>query len=937
MLKKFAVLLVLLGLTAPVAALGGPPTPEILRQRQQLARSHRFLVSQGTPLTRATAESLASALDVDPGLIANASIDGPGSASATLNNLGVIQPLRGATFALLSSGTAGASQPEPGTDFAPGGVSGDSTSLSLTLNVPSGTGRLSFAFAFLSTEFPEFVNAGFNDTFSAVLQDADGNRQVAGANVDSTTFFPASVGEAAGSGFDLFTADPSGVDSSFGSTGSSDAGLTRFVWINAPYRSSGQVTVTFSITDSGDGILDSAVLLDGLSASSLEVVDVIPDLFRGGSFVTDPGELAVRGEARQGAAADGVTRVLARARVNGPGDVTFSLDGGTAPQDGGFDQVGGNGRNGSVTVSAVQTSAGYEAFALYRTPDEFNRGGDTNARDRTVTFLSRFVPTGGGSAVESRFTFKLVRPPLVFLHGLWADPGTWKFPLVRDSRFPSIRLADYRSTFARSFATNSQVARVWIHTAVDDLRRQRIASTQADVVGHSMGGILGRIWTTSGDYKRDDNLRAGDIRKLFTLDTPHTGSPLANLLDNLRHDFLLGDLAVRFFRRIEHPIDEGAIEDLAKGSPAIGGIAPAPVPAHVFVGIGGSDALEEAPGRLGQFYTLVNFFAAVTGNELFESLQHDFVVGRLSQAGGLPTGAQTVIGGGDGIHFGVPFLAPGNTGSTIYSSELSQLIDTSIGSGQFAQLPAPASLLSAQETRRLQALVSARIRPIRSVSPGLTITSPAPGTEVSPGAVITVAVQPNPGVSVESVLVAGPSAVAVDNAAPFEVQLQIPIESIGDFTIEALGRNSQGQMFTSNTVLLNVRTKSTLNSIEILPRDPLLLGPGDSTGLTVIGTYSDGVTRNLGSAGAGTTFSSVEPEIATVSPDGVITAVTSGFTTILARNGDVQDSVTVTILGGGVSPTEIPTLSQWGLAALLALLALIAIVRLRSRKADKVA
>lgn len=41
-------------------------------------------------------------------------------------------------------------------------------------------------------------------------------------------------------------------------------------------------------------------------------------------------------------------------------------------------------------------------------------------------------------------------------------------------------------------------------------------------------------------------------------------------------------------------------------------------------------------------------------------------------------------------------------------------------------------------------------------------------------------------------------------------------------------------MFTSNTVSLRARITATLTSIEILPRDPLLLGPGDSADLTVI-------------------------------------------------------------------------------------------------------
>ena len=94
-----------------------------------------------------------------------------------------------------------------------------------------------------------------------------------------------------------------------------------------------------------------------------------------------------------------------------------------------------------------------------------------------------------------------------------------------------------------------------------------------------------------------------------------------------------------------------------------------PAPSHAMVGTGGSDALESAPGWLGEFYTFVTFFADITGSDLFEGFQHDFVVGRISQEGGLPDGQTSVFGGFDGIHIF-------NTGSELYSNRGVELLNT---------------------------------------------------------------------------------------------------------------------------------------------------------------------------------------------------------------------------------------------------------------------
>ncbi|MEP0944531.1 MAG: anthrax toxin-like adenylyl cyclase domain-containing protein [Rhizobiaceae bacterium] len=61
-----------------------------------------------------------------------------------------------------------------------------------------------------------------------------------------------------------------------------------------------------------------------------------------------------------------------------------------------------------------------------------------------------------------------------------------------------------------------------------------IASTQAIVVGHSMGGLLTRIWASkkyNPTYERAENFGKGDIDRILTLNTPHFGSELMELKD----------------------------------------------------------------------------------------------------------------------------------------------------------------------------------------------------------------------------------------------------------------------------------------------------------------------------------------------------------------------------------------------------------------------
>ena len=127
----------------------------------------------------------------------------------------------------------------------------------------------------------------------------------------------------------------------------------------------------------------------------------------------------------------------------------------------------------------------------------------------------------------------MVRPPVVLIHGVWSNGGTWPISSRRTIKLTSS--ADYAATNASSFSVNFPNVQKWVAAALKKAQGSGIAVTQADVIAHSMGGILTRLYATSNNFQRIDNLNQGDIRRLVTLDTPHAGSGFANLIVGLRN------------------------------------------------------------------------------------------------------------------------------------------------------------------------------------------------------------------------------------------------------------------------------------------------------------------------------------------------------------------------------------------------------------------
>ena len=149
----------------------------------------------------------------------------------------------------------------------------DSSGLKMTIRVPTNAKSFAYSFDFFSSEYPEWVCTAYNDTFVALLTSTNTNGNIsfdANGNPVSVNvgFFgipncsPAcsycTAAVLAGTGFDG-SCSHTGV---CGSGSQSCGGSTGWLYTTAPVTPGENMTILFSVWDTGDHVWDSTVLLD---------------------------------------------------------------------------------------------------------------------------------------------------------------------------------------------------------------------------------------------------------------------------------------------------------------------------------------------------------------------------------------------------------------------------------------------------------------------------------------------------------------------------------------------------------------------------------------------------------------------------------------------------------------------------------------------------
>jgi hypothetical protein len=178
--------------------------------------------------------------------------------------------------------------------------------------------------------------------------------------------------------------------------------------------------------------------------------------------------------------------------------------------------------------------------------------------------------------------------------------------------------------------------------------------------------------------------------------------------------------------------------------------------------------------------------------------------------------------------------------------------------------------------------------------------SPAAGTVVRPGQTVTISVAADSSVAKLALLGQHPLPVSqvvapgLGVARPFEFQVRIPTDiRPGPYRVRAIGVLAGGES-VAESLVLNVERAEEPTRIWTKPSTILFSSAGERIPLRLLSTFADGSEETL-TKSAKTTYTSADPDVATVSDDGLVTSVGPGKTSIQIHTPTHDFSVPVTV------------------------------------------
>jgi hypothetical protein len=189
------------------------------------------------------------------------------------------------------------------------------------------------------------------------------------------------------------------------------------------------------------------------------------------------------------------------------------------------------------------------------------------------------------------------------------------------------------------------------------------------------------------------------------------------------------------------------------------------------------------------------------------------------------------------------------------------------------------------------------------------IVSPGAGTVVHPGQAVTIAVAAD--ASVQKIALLGQHPLPLGQvispglgvARPFEFEVRIPTDiRPGPYHVTAIGSLAGGET-VSESLVLDVEKAEEPTRIWAKPETILFSRAGERIPLRVLGAFGDGSQETL-TKSSKTIYTSADPRIASVSADGLVTAVGPGKTSIQVRTATHDFSVPVTVVADGSKNAE---------------------------------
>ncbi len=660
--------------------------------------------------------------------------------------------------------------------------------------------------------------------------------------------------------------------------------------------------------------------------------------------------------ARVGAVADGATKLLLRYTASSPGTVTFGDTPALAGEK--WTDINGNPATNVATHVIDGKNIAFALYTVPpQMPDpqqlkinikftaDFTPTGGAVQTTTTPDFIIERPPVllvhGTWSKPDAwradRVLIPLATPANPDLTGyIEVSNGDKTFDRLQQHGFdtahglqPQDVLVDWSGKGATGFAAKDGIFQPYLKNIEAKYRGDGVAITRCDVIAHSQGGILVRRFVQMGfnnktPYRNPKNFNQGEFRRFIGLAIPNLGTEFANTIWDT-YKGLPVVLDIHFAdacAKAVGSITDGGVENLRVGSPAERQIAATPLLSHMITDQGTSFPTSSGvPAILNIFKTFGRIYDP-SGNsidygetggsidDVFRGRANDTVVAVPSQQAGLRK--TTDINFPDVIHPcpGVSYYNPcTHTEMQANDSINNEIIALLTGDETdfVTSLPAVQAVYDASDYDVLPFPTNARahlrrqLQTVRAAtSPLLTVTSPTATTVIQPGGSLTIQVQPVSGVNIKSVLFmlgSGDSFIgsAEVETAPFQATFTIPASYVGQLPITIYARDANGNIAPATAPTLTATTSATVKALNLSPDQSSLTSQRETVQLQALAYFSDNVSRDVADASTGTTYQSSAPTIATVSADGLVTALANGTATITATNHGQSAHVAVTV------------------------------------------
>ncbi|MEO6452642.1 MAG: T9SS type A sorting domain-containing protein [Ginsengibacter sp.] len=514
---------------------------------------------------------------------------------------------------------------------------------------------------------------------------------------------------------------------------------------------------------------------------------------------------------------------------------------------------------------------------------------------------------------------RFVLPPVLMLHGVWSDGNAFKE--MRDYllsngvyKYKDFEVSNPSYTNDVSFGENKDVALYAARDLIEKCANNKMSVGKVDIVAHSMGGILARVFLQNDYYENT-------IHKLITLNTPHSGSQGANVMMNNPVVFNSLKFINGKIKQIGFDPSRGAAADLQVNSSGILQLLNGPsknnnitnnklVPVHAIVTkdesiknseiklwlkATASDALSLAFGKKTPYKTallvLVKEIAILNTkcssaelihtcmkNKLFHD-DNDWIVAVKSQEGGLPESAITRF---DGI-WHIQVESNQNVFFRVHELLRKKDDDDAFTTAGYKPL-----------TLEYDGLLN-RSSSISAES--IHIANPIAGTVFTAGETINIDITGSSNIK-NLMYLAGNASVGIsleDTTLQNHVfTYTIPSDAVGRVNIFAIGYDNNGKA-TADSTFINVALPGgvSLDSIRVSDRDNLKVFQGDSIPLRIKGFYSD-TARDI-SVIDSITYSFQELKAAASSPN-YIKGITPGYEVVVLTYNGKSDTIYIEVI-----------------------------------------